>query len=66
VLLLDAAVLLLVFSVLDGRVLAVRPVLLFLPWVAPLAAVPRAIPAGFAVPLLMLGTIAIALAPTRR
>jgi hypothetical protein len=66
VLLLDAAVLLLVFSVLDGMALAVRPVLLFVPWVAPLAAVPRAIPAGFSVPLLMLAVIAIALAPTRR
>ena len=65
-LLLDAAVLLLVFSVLDGKALAIRPLLLFLPWVAPLWAVPRAMPEGFAVPLLMLGTIAVALAPTRR
>lgn len=65
-LLLDAAVLLLAFSVLDGTTLALRPVLLLLPWAAPLAAVPRATPAGFAVPLLMLGTIAVALAPTRR
>ncbi len=65
-LLLDAAVLLLVFSALDGIALALRPLLLFLPWVAPLAAVPRAIPAGFGVPLLMLGVLAVALAPARR
>jgi hypothetical protein len=65
-LLLDAAVLLLVFSVLDGANLAVRPLLSFLPWVAPLWGVPRAMPAGFAVPWLLLGMIAVALAPTRR
>ncbi len=65
-LLLDAAVLLLAVSVLDGAALALRPLLLFLPWVAPLTAVPRAMPAGFAVPLLLLATIAVALAPTRR
>jgi alpha-1,2-mannosyltransferase len=57
--LLAAAVLLLVRELLDGEALPVSAMLLLLPWAAPLAAVPRAIPAGFAVPLLMLGMLAL-------
>jgi hypothetical protein len=65
-LLLDAAVLLLMGLVLEGGALPIRPLLLFLPWCAPLVAVPRSIPAGYSVPLLMLGVLALALFPARR
>jgi hypothetical protein len=62
-LLLNASVLLLLGYVLDGGKLAVRPMLWLLPWYAPLTAVPRAFVLGYAVPLLMLGVIVVALFP---
>jgi hypothetical protein len=62
-LLLNASVLLLLGFVLDGGELAVRPMLWLLPWYAPLTAVPRVFVLGYAVPLLMLGVILVALFP---
>jgi hypothetical protein len=61
--LLNTAVLLLAGHVRDGGALAVRPLLLILPWYAPVIAVPRVFAVGYAVPLLMLMVLGAALFP---
>jgi hypothetical protein len=64
-LLLAAAVLLLVAERPHAALPPVPPLLLVLPWSAPLLSVPRLGPAGFALPPLLLGVMALALFPSR-
>ena len=64
--LLAAAVLLLYREMLDGIATVPRPLLLLLPWCAPLVLGPRSSGFGFAVPVVILGLLLILLRPARQ
>ena len=64
--LLVAGALLLYREMLDGIAVLPRPLLLMLPWYAPLAVGPRSWVLGFGVPMVILGVLLILLRPARQ